>query len=648
MANFLLPVLIFFISLQRCYTANPDYFQLSSFLRQQAEITTKNGISRMEWFTDKGPMMWVIEKYGINCSLTIFFEETATPEAHVLRKAMAGRPVRIFLLSSEILLQEKPWTQSTCDFNIFLLSDGQKLIQHSSINHIQAAPYKPHYYPPPLWNFKAYFLIFLLTRNDANQMALNIATRYNFKKTENLLVFIPRGNHVLAVTHSLYTDGTKMTLLDSWRNGRFSNSNHLFPSKLKDLKGSVLKVATFPHPPSVVFDLNDEGHIRRRLGVDMEVIHSLSRVKNFTVQFVEISSIEKWGFLHPNGTWDGLMGAITQETSDIGVCNVFNEHFRWNFVDFSYPYNFMPGCFIAPSPKPVLNWQSPMLPFTRNTWISIGAVYITAALILYVVAKLSVRQEDSRFQNIVYNYFYIVDSLTVGSVRLVPSYDPTRIYMGFIWIFCFIVSSAYSANLVAFLSVNKLAPPIDTLEQLATSGLRFGAHSFWLTQFSGSSDPYVDHIFNTLETDYEIFDLFEEVEKNKFALVENKQYLEVNRDARFTYGDKATIRIVGECLIPYSISLILPKNSPLTRNLGYNLLSTFESGMMIKWQADVVKFFRKLYEEKRLLRGHDDVPIGPRALSLAQLQGVFYIFLCGLIWSFLTFILEFIFKPFKK
>ena len=552
---------------------------------------------------------------------------------------------QMYLLSKEILTQSDTWMRSVCNGYILILNNGEDLIQHASVNHIQVAPYKEGYYPPPLWNYRAYYIVLLLgSQGASSKTASTMIKLYNFRKTENLLILEPSKHHLLALTHFLFPVNSNITMLDSWSQGKFTKGANLFAKKLANLNGALLTVATFEHAPSVVYELDENNILKRRIGVDMQVIHGLAQAKNFSVKFKEVSSVEKWGFKHPNGSWDGLMREVIQETADISVCNVFNEHFRWNDVDFSYPYNFMPGCFVAPSPKAMLNWQSPTLPFTWDTWLSIGLSLMIGGILLYLVAAMSIKKESTEFKSLAYNYLYILGSLTMRSVNIVPSHIPTRVFTGFVWLCCLIISTGYSGNLVAFLSVTKTASPIDTLSQLASSGLRFGAHSFWKTQFSGSSDPAVNHIFQYLETDKDIHDLFERVDQGEFALVENKQYLEVNRDARFTYGDRATIRIVGECLIPYSISLILTKNSPLTQNLAKDLLHLFESGMMIKWQKDVVALYRKQFEHKRQLRVSREVT-GTKALKLDQLQGVFYITGVGYILTAIILILEMIFKP---
>ena len=48
-----------------------------------------------------------------------------------------------------------------------------------------------------------------------------------------------------------------------------------------------------------------------------------------------------------------------------------------------------------------------------------------------------------------------------------PTASATRFVTSFWWIFCVIITATYSANLVAFLTVDKYHPPFNTLYELS-------------------------------------------------------------------------------------------------------------------------------------------------------------------------------------
>ncbi|XP_068201454.1 glutamate receptor ionotropic, delta-2-like [Palaemon carinicauda] len=469
---------------------------------------------------------------------------------------------------------------------------------------------------------------------------MDIFSLHNFKKTQRVIVFQPEGDLVLAWSHQLYKPGSGERYLGTWERGVFyGRLQHLFKSDLKDFEGAPLRVATFDHPPSVVYSHDENHNIASRFGVDMQIVKRLARAMNFTPEFLEVDHNELWGYELPNGTWTGLVGKVFYERADIGACNVFLELHRWKMVDYSVPYNFERGCFVAPSPKPILNWKAPLSPFSWDTWTSIGASLFAGGLLLYLMAVLSINPESVEFLSLSYTYLYIMASLTVRSTYIVPFHAPLRVYIGFFWLFCLIVSTAYSANLVAFLSVTEMSAPIDSMKDLSASGLRIGGVAFWKTQFSASIDPIVQNFAKILESDVDLSSVFDRVESGDFALIENKQYLEVQAGARYTYGSRTTIRIVGECLLPYSIGLAFQKNSPLKPAFDGVILRLFESGVVSKWKEEVVDYFRQQYKEKRLERA-EVVLSGSKPLTLKQLQGVFYVLAIGCIISTLILLAE--------
>lgn len=542
---------------------------------------------------------------------------------------------QLYTLEDKVLLQEDTWSQSLCDSYIFLLIEGDTLVHHADISHYHAAI---HHHPHALWNYHAYYILLLLGSGNGTFIPSDVATLYNFKKTEKVLILQTQNDLILVWTHQLYSLTSTLTLLDTWKDGKFRRNQNLFPSKLGDLQGVVLRVATFDHPPSVVYTHDEHHNTINRLGVDMQIVQTLAQAKNFSAEFIEVSHDELWGFELPNGTWVGLVGKIFNELADIGACNMFLEIHRWKQVDYSVPYNFERGCFVAPSPKPVLNWKSPMMPFTRNTWTFVGMALAVGGILLYLVVALSVIPESLEFQSVSYDYLYILGALTMHSFSSVPYQHPVRIYVGFMWLFGFIIATAYSANLVAFLSVTQMSAPIDTLDQLLKSGLRLGGHAFWKTQFAASIDPTVRKFIDILETDVDLHSLFDKVDAGIFALIENKQYLELQAGARYTYGSHTTIRIVPECLLLYSIGVAFQKNSPLKFHFDSVILRLFESGVVQKWQEEVVMYFRSQYITKRPSTSAEE--LRGRAINLAHLQGVFYLLGIGYLASAVVLILE--------
>ncbi|XP_069983153.1 probable glutamate receptor isoform X1 [Penaeus vannamei] len=578
------------------------------------------GINEARW---KQAVKQAVEENLSECAISIFADHDF---GFSLATLFPSNPVKVFTLEEEVLTSRSTWSRALCDAYIFVVGEGDALLRHADVSHYH--DHDPHSHDPhPYWNYRAFHLVLLLGEGEGALLPSEVAGLYNFRKTENLLVLQRgRGGDILAWTHLPFSRGAvRVFLVDTWRRGRFLKGRDLFPEKLDNLQGFPLRVATFEHPPSVVYqhDEDDPRKVLDRLGVDMQIVQTLAGARNFSLEFTEVSHDELWGYELPNGTWLGLVGQVFYEKADVGACNMFLDLHRWRQVDYSVPYNFERGCFVAPAPKPLVNWQAPLLPFSGLTWASIAVALALCGGLLYAVVALSSQAELPEFRSVVHDYLYMAAAFTMRAPHIRPSQPPVRVYVGFVWLFCLILATAYSANLVAFLSSNQMSAPVDTLEQLSRSGLRIGGHAFWKTQFSASIDPLVRDFSNVLESDVELSSLFDRVEGGEFALIENKQYLELQAGARFTYGSRTTIRIVPECLLPYSIGLAFQKNSPLKRNFDGVILRLFESGVLQKWKEEVVTFYRRQYSGRKLDDEFANTRVRP--LELTQLQGVFFV-----------------------
>nr|XP_045603107.1 glutamate receptor ionotropic, delta-1-like [Procambarus clarkii] len=560
------------------------------------------------------------------CWFTILSDGAQTEAAAVvassLRETVAKAGVTIYTLKEEVLLREETWRSSPCDVYIFMLMEGDAFIRHANVSHYHVSTAN-HQSPHALWNYHAYYIILLFHSGNATLKPSDVAKLYNLRKTEKLLILQQRENHLVAWTHQLYSPSTKLTFLDIWSGGKFRRGGNLFPKKLVDMEGVVLRVAAFYHPPSLIYVRDDHQNIVSTAGIDIRVVETLAKARNFTVEYIDISLEDMWGIELPNGTFTGLVGRVYYELADIGLCNLYLETHFSKKVDYSTPYNFDRGCFVAPSPKPLSGWKSPVMPFTWDTWSSVVVALGVGGGLLYLVATLSHSPESAEFRSLSYDYLYILGALTMHSLRIVPSKAPMRLYIGFVWLFCLIVATAYSANLVAFLSFTPMTTPINTLIQVSRSGLSIGSNIFWKPQFYESTDPVVLAIAKVLRFDLDYYYLYNLVEDGTFINIDSVNYINFEIRTRFTYGSHASIRVVPECLMPYSIGLGLQKNSPLKSHFDPLILQMLASGVNYKWQEEAVAYIRAQYTSKR---HHAQEESHNKPLNMVQFQGVFYMY----------------------
>ncbi|XP_048524731.1 glutamate receptor ionotropic, kainate 2-like, partial [Dendroctonus ponderosae] len=120
-----------------------------------------------------------------------------------------------------------------------------------------------------------------------------------------------------------------------------------------------------------------------------------------------------------------------------------------------------------------------MNPLAVEIWIYVLAAYVSVSFTLFVMARFSPYEWNNphpchQDSDIVENQFSVSNSfwfitgtfLRQGS-GLNPKATSTRIVGGIWWFFTLIIISSYTANLAAFLTVERMITPIESAQDLA-------------------------------------------------------------------------------------------------------------------------------------------------------------------------------------
>ena len=476
---------------------------------------------------------------------------------------------------------------------------------------------------------------------DDSDQYLSTHDLYSIERSVHILIVYFRNGEAQFHTHYPFQHVVNAHI-SSYKNHIKSHIN-LFPDKFKNMAGSALTVSAFEHPPAVLYKF-ENNEIVERLGIDMKLIEVLADNLNFHAKYFELKTGHLWGFALPNGTWTGLVGELLSERVDFAMSNFFISLMMNPYVQYSQAYNFDQGCIAAPAPKSLPRWISPVLPFSIETWIYFVIAYFVGVMILFVINYGGIRRETKNFHSWSYDFLYVLRLFTVNSPDVRPQSDPLRIYIGFLWLFATLMTIAYSANLIAFLSVIPKSSPIDTFKQLRESSLRIGGVTFWQEAFRLSPDKDAQSFVDRFEPRTDLASVLDLVESGEFSLVESTNYLELYVAGRYTYGKTATVSILKQCLTTFNVGIALQKFSPLVENVGHVILRVVEAGLTQKWKDEVITEFRSRSRKQGKLKAEPDIRIQP--LSTEHLLGAFALFIISVSVSFIIFIGEFVYHQF--
>lgn len=175
----------------------------------------------------------------------------------------------------------------------------------------------------------------------------------------------------------------------------------------------------------------------------------------------------------------GLDGWKVQK-ADLAVAPMTINYARESVIDFTKPFmNLGIGIlFKLPSAMPTRLFSF-MAPLDVDIWLYVLAAYVLVSSTMFIVARFSPYEwinphpcvADS---DVMENQFSMANSFWFTIVTLMhqgcdlnPKATSTRIIGAIWWFFTLILISSYTANLAAFLTVERMITPIENVEDLA-------------------------------------------------------------------------------------------------------------------------------------------------------------------------------------
>ncbi|XP_025975994.1 glutamate receptor 2 isoform X5 [Dromaius novaehollandiae] len=181
--------------------------------------------------------------------------------------------------------------------------------------------------------------------------------------------------------------------------------------------------------------------------------------------------------------WNGMVGELVYGKADIAIAPLTITLVREEVIDFSKPFMSLGISIMIKKPqksKPgVFSFLDPL---AYEIWMCIVFAYIGVSVVLFLVSRFSPYEwhteefEDGREAqtNESTNEFGIFNSLwfSLGAFMqqgcdISPRSLSGRIVGGVWWFFTLIIISSYTANLAAFLTVERMVSPIESAEDLS-------------------------------------------------------------------------------------------------------------------------------------------------------------------------------------
>ncbi|KAF4787695.1 glutamate ionotropic receptor AMPA type subunit 4 [Turdus rufiventris] len=394
--------------------------------------------------------------------------------------------------------------------------------------------------------------------------------------------------------------------------------------------------------------------------------------------------------------WNGMVGELVYGKAEIAVAPLTITLVREEVIDFSKPFMSLGISIMIKKPqksKPgVFSFLDPL---AYEIWMCIVFAYIGVSVVLFLVSRFSPYEwhteepEDGKEgpSDQPPNEFGIFNSLwfSLGAFMqqgcdISPRSLSGRIVGGVWWFFTLIIISSYTANLAAFLTVERMVSPIESAEDLAKqTEIAYG------TLDSGSTKEFFRR--SKIAVYEKMWTYMKSAEPSVFTRTTAEGVARVRKSkGKFAFLLESTMNEyieqrkpcdtmkVGGNLDSKGYGVATPKGSPLRNAVNLAVLKLNEQGLLDKlknkWWYDKGECGSGGGDSKVSLNvtksgeagvldklknkwWYDKGECGPKdsgskdktsALSLSNVAGVFYILVGGLGLAMLVALIEFCYK----
>ncbi|XP_020285886.1 ionotropic receptor 25a isoform X1 [Pseudomyrmex gracilis] len=228
--------------------------------------------------------------------------------------------------------------------------------------------------------------------------------------------------------------------------------------------------------PSTGQDMRNEEGKEIWEGYCIDFVKKLSEVMQFDYDLV-IPEDEEFGKKLPNGEWSGLIGDLAKGETDIAVAALTMTSEREEVIDFVAPYFEQSGILIVMR-KPVRKTSlfKFMTVLRLEVWLSIVGALTLTGIMIWILDKYSPYSARNNKRLYPYpcreftlkeSFWFALTSFTPQGGGEAPKALSSRTLVAAYWLFVVLMLATFTANLAAFLTVERMQSPVQSLEQLA-------------------------------------------------------------------------------------------------------------------------------------------------------------------------------------
>ncbi|XP_013149622.1 PREDICTED: glutamate receptor 1-like [Papilio polytes] len=323
--------------------------------------------------------------------------------------------------------------------------------------------------------------------------------------------------------------------------------------------------------------------------------------------------------------WSGLMSEVVKKEADLAVAPLAVTIEREKLVDFSEPFLSIDNPVVhTRASKQLADTFSFLKPLSKEIWLCILFSFFAVSIVLFLVSRFSPHEwrsvsiSDTRIEQplsstneiILHNEFSIWNSFwfSLGSFMqqgsdVVPRSLSGRIVGTVWWFFALILVCSYTANLAAYLIVERIAEPTQALQY--------------------ASKVHTENYLSTLYT----------LVNDPVLIPKDDTFLQPNDNVNSQNCNTLT-RVCRYRHVNFAIAM--PKGSPLREGINLAIVNMKREGVITKlWQKWITM------NDKPECENVKNEESAVTEMTLSQVAGIFYVLVGGLALALTVALLEF-------
>jgi hypothetical protein len=425
---------------------------------------------------------------------------------------------------------------------------------------------------------------------------------------------------------------------------QFVKNAKLFPDKMQNFHGCVLRASTYPHEPFIISKNKKYKNVTPYSeGLEISVLQKIASHLNFTVEYLPEPESNNHKIL-------SLHDEVSKKQSDVGFAAAPHSSHGIDKRDYTIGYVRETVKWFGPIPKPVPHWKGFVIHFTPLMWLLVLVVYLIASIIFWSLANIhrSVNEHVS-YKNPVLCFLQTFSVVLGEAVFVRPQTWFLRSFF-VVWVYyCLLINTAYQSSLISVLTRPRFEPPVDTVEKLLHSQMPYGYITLVKHWYDESEDAASKTILaNGIECPSLDHCLKRIISTQDFAVCGGGLHiLYLSYRKRYSYSRGPKFIPFKDEVVSYLASMFFRTGSPHLESFNRIIYRLVESGMVQKLWEDI-KLEHIAKKEKDVYEYGDEGGPDTVVLTVDHLHGAFILLLLGLACGLIVFLRELLCFRFGK